>query len=71
MNIAKNMETIFIAALALASVTSLANASAPAHQGAAPIAQQAPAATMMVVTTTGKRLSAVPRHPLSFGELHA
>jgi hypothetical protein len=65
MNIAKNMEVIFIAALALASVTSLANASVPAHRSAAPVAQQAtPAAPMTVVTITGKRLSAAQKAQL-------
>ncbi|MET0857149.1 MAG: hypothetical protein ABWY27_10405 [Telluria sp.] len=58
MNIAKNMEIIFIAALALASATSLANAAAPAHRSAAAAAlQAAPMAQMTVVTITGKRLS--------------
>ena len=38
MNIAKNMEIIFIAALALASATSLAIAAVPAHRSVSPAA---------------------------------
>jgi hypothetical protein len=65
MNIAKNMEIIFIGALALASVTSLANAAAPAHRNAAPAARQAAsAAPMTVVIITGKRLSAAQKAQL-------
>jgi hypothetical protein len=65
MNIAKNMEIIFIAALALASATSLANAAAPAQRSAAPAAlQAAPAAPMTVVTITGKRLTAAQKAQL-------
>jgi hypothetical protein len=65
MNIAKNMEIIFIAALALASVTSLASAAAPARRTVAPVALQAdPAVPMTVVTITGKRLSAAQKAQL-------
>lgn len=65
MNIAKNMEVIFIAALALASVTSLANAAVPARHGVSPVAQQVQsAAPMTVVTITGKRLSAAQKAQL-------
>lgn len=65
MNIAKNMELIFIAALALASATSLANAAAPAHRSVAHAALQADAAApMTVVTITGKRLSAAQKAQL-------
>lgn len=65
MNIAKNMEVIFIAALALASATSLAHAAVPAHRSNAPLAQQAvSAAPMIVVTITGKRLSAAQKAQL-------
>ncbi|MES2758078.1 MAG: hypothetical protein V4693_11950 [Pseudomonadota bacterium] len=66
MNIAKNMEVIFITALALVSVTSLASAAAPAHRVPAPIVQQADAAApMTVVTITGKRLSAAQKAQLA------
>lgn len=65
MNIAKNMEIIFIAALALASATSLASAAVPAHRSSAPAASHAaPAAPMTVVTITGKRLSAAQKAQL-------
>lgn len=65
MNIAKNMEVIFIAALALVSVTSLANAAVPAHRTVAPVAVQAQSiAPMTVVTITGKRLSAAQKAQL-------
>lgn len=66
MNIAKNMEIIFITALALVSVTSLASAAAPAQRAPAPIVQQADAAApMTVVTITGKRLSAAQKAQLA------
>ncbi len=62
MNIAKNMEIIFVAAVALIGATSLATA------GAAPqtvlISAAAPAASpakMQVVVITGKRLSAAEK----------
>ena len=65
MNIAKNMEVIFIAALALASVTSLANAAVPVRHAVSPVAVQVQsAAPMTVVTITGKRLSAAQKAQL-------
>ena len=65
MNIAKNMEVIFIAALALASATGLAHAAVPAHHAANPVVQQTVAvAPMAVVTITGKRLSAAQKAAL-------
>jgi hypothetical protein len=65
MNIAKNMEVIFIAALALASATTLANAEVPAHRSAPPAALQAAAAApMTVVTITAKRLTAAQKAQL-------
>jgi hypothetical protein len=65
MNIAKNMEVIFIAALALASATGLAHAAGPAHRSVNVVAQQAvSAAPMAVVTITGKRLSAAQKAAL-------
>ncbi len=57
MNIAKNMEVIFVAAIALVGATSFATA---ASTGAAPAAIAAPA-KMQVVTIVGKRLSAVEK----------
>jgi hypothetical protein len=66
MNIAKNMEIIFIAALALASATSLASAAAPSHHRASPVAalHTEAAVPMTVVTITGKRLSAAQKAQL-------
>ncbi len=66
MNVAKHMELIFIAALALVSASTLANAAVPAHRGAH-VATAAPAAgtpAMTVVTITGKRLSAAQKAAL-------
>ncbi|MFL6708436.1 MAG: hypothetical protein ACJ8HI_09535 [Massilia sp.] len=68
MNIAKNMEIIFIAALALVSASTLANAAVPSHR-AAPAAAvtltvSPPATTMAVVTITAKRLSAAQKAAL-------
>jgi hypothetical protein len=56
MNIAKNMEAIFFAAIALASVTGFATASAPDAAGA-----RASEAPMQVVTVTAKRLTAAEK----------
>jgi hypothetical protein len=66
MNIAKNMEAIFLAAVGLASVTTLATA-APATQRIDPPALVQPAAdsTMQVVTITGKRLTAAEKAQLA------
>lgn len=66
MNIAKNMEAIFLAALGLASVTTFATA-APATQQIDPpaLVQAASDTTMQVVTITGKRLSAAEKAQLA------
>lgn len=65
MNIAKNMEAIFLTAIAIASVTSFATASTPAQRVDAPAFTQAAADTSMtVVTITGKRLSAAEKAAL-------
>jgi hypothetical protein len=60
MNIAKNMEVIFVAAIALASVTGFATAAVPAyhaaHASATPFDGK-----MQVVTIVGKRMSAVEK----------
>lgn len=57
MNIAKNMEAIFILAVALAGVTSLATAAVPAPQAAkaSVVAAQQVQGQMQVVTIVGKR----------------
>jgi len=60
MNIAKNMEAIFFAAIALVSVTSFATAEAPVR--AVPQANAAVAeAPMQVVTISAKRLTAAEK----------
>ena len=65
MNIAKNMESIFVAALVVISATSFATASAPAPRLAAASAVQAGAdASMTVVTVSAKRLSAAEKASL-------
>ena len=62
MNIAKNMEAIFLAAIVLVSATGLATASAPAAPGASAAAAAAPLeAPMQVVTVSAKRLSAAEK----------
>ena len=66
MNIAKNMEAIFLAAVALASVTSFATASTPVQRIDPPALTQAAADTSMtVVTITGKRLTAAEKAALA------
>lgn len=57
MNIAKHMEVIFCAAIALAAATSIATAAAPARQSAAAPFE----GKMQVVTIVGKRLSAAEK----------
>lgn len=71
MNIAKNMEIIFVGALALASASTLAHAAAPVrHAVIAPAATTVvhttaqSAAPMAVVTITAKRLSAAQKAAL-------
>lgn len=67
MNIAKNMELIFIAALALVSATTLANAAVPAHRAAPAVVSATivqASAPMAVVTITAKRLSAAQKAAL-------
>ncbi|QYG05852.1 hypothetical protein [Janthinobacterium sp. PAMC25594] len=60
MNIAKNMEAIFVAIIAIAAAaTSLATAAVPKFRAApAPIAASADQATMHTVYVSAKRLSA-------------
>ena len=65
MNIAKNMEAIFLAAVAVIGVTGLATAATPLkHSAPAPIAAKAEAKAMPVVTVTAKRLSAAEKAAL-------
>jgi hypothetical protein len=56
MNIAKNMEAIFLVAVVLVSSMGLASAGAPSVQ-AVPAAQAPSDSTMTVVTVSAKRLS--------------
>jgi hypothetical protein len=65
MNIAKNMEVIFIAALALVSMTGLASAAAqPSKLGPPEVVKVGEVPTMMVITITAKRLSAAEKAQL-------
>jgi hypothetical protein len=63
MNIAKNMEAIFFAAIALISVTSFATASVdvPAQRASAVAAE----GKMQVVTVSAKRLTAAEKAALA------
>mgnify|MGYP003558321830 FL=1 len=66
MNIAKNMEAIFLTAIALASVTTFATASTPVQRIDPPALTQVAADTnMTVVTITGKRLTAAEKAALA------
>lgn len=60
MNIAKNMEAVFIAAIALVAATSFATAAVPAHHKAGAAATPF-VGKMQVVTIVGKRLTAVEK----------
>ena len=64
MNIAKNMELIFVAALALASMTGLAHAAARSHMSGPPEVVKVGAPVMTVITVTAKRLSAAEKAQL-------
>ncbi len=65
MNIAKNMEFIFVAAIALATVTGVATASVQAPKAIKPVAVElAQPAAMTVVTVTAKRLTAAEKAAL-------
>lgn len=64
MNIAKNMEAIFIAAVALTCVTAFASNAAPAVRGTrAEVALST--GKMATVVITGKRLSAAEKAKLA------
>ncbi len=65
MNIAKNMEIIFVAAVALASVTGFANASTQAKRMGPPeVVKVGEAPTMTVITVSAKRLTAAEKAAL-------
>ncbi|WP_426101752.1 hypothetical protein [Massilia sp. TSP1-1-2] len=65
MNIAKNMELIFVAAVAVVSMTGLATASSSAHKPApVEVVKVGTVPEMMVITVTAKRLSAAEKAQL-------
>ena len=66
MNIAKNMEALFLAALGLVFITSVATAAAPAHHAVSHATVQVSAQSdMHVVTITAKRLTAAEKAALA------
>ena len=71
MNIAKNMEAIFVAAIVVASATTFATAAVPATRSATPatapttaVVAKADTSAMQVVTVTAKRLTAAEKAAL-------
>ncbi|WP_374584336.1 hypothetical protein [Pseudoduganella sp.] len=65
MNIAKNMEFIFLAAVALVGATGFATAAAPLKASApAAVVAKADVAAMPVVTVKAKRLTAAEKAAL-------
>lgn len=68
MNIAKNMEALFVIAIALAGVTSFATAAVPklhaAPNARLSVAAAADASAMQTVVIVGKRLSAAEKAAL-------
>ncbi|USX21161.1 hypothetical protein NHH82_03030 [Oxalobacteraceae bacterium OTU3REALA1] len=71
MNIAKNMEAIFIAAIVVAGATTFATAAVPATRATAPatapttaVVAKADTSAMQVVTVTAKRLTAAEKAAL-------
>jgi hypothetical protein len=66
MNIAKNMEVIFLSAVALIGAAGFAHATVPSAKHAAPaaVAAKASTAAMPVVTVSAKRLTAAEKAAL-------
>ena len=65
MNITKNMEIIFVTAVALVSMTGLATASVDTRRPApVEVVKVGDVPSMMVITVTGKRLSAAEKAQL-------
>ncbi|SEO60965.1 hypothetical protein SAMN05428959_1123 [Duganella sp. CF517] len=71
MNIAKNMEAIFVATIMVACATSFATAAVPATRAVAPatapaaaVVAKAGTGAMQVVTVTAKRLTAAEKAAL-------
>jgi len=66
MNIAKNMELIFVAALVVISSTTFATAGATARKASAPeVVKVGAAPTMTVITVSAKRLTAAEKAQLA------
>lgn len=66
MNIAKNMEVIFVAAVALVSMTGLANAAGEARRIDPPqVVKVGAAPEMTVITVSAKRLTAAEKAQLA------
>lgn len=67
MNIAKNMEAIFLAALVVAVSVSntFAAPAAPLQLAARPVVQAAPIAPTITIVTVGKRLTAAQKAALA------
>jgi hypothetical protein len=67
MNIAKHMEAVFVAAIAIVAATSFATAAVPAPQKASAVAALVSpvASQMQVVTIVGKRLSTAEKLQLA------
>ena len=65
MNIAKNMEAIFLAAVAVIGLSGLATAATPLkHSAPAAVVAKAQAQAMPVVTVSAKRLTAAEKAAL-------
>jgi hypothetical protein len=64
MNIAKNMEAIFIAAVVIAGATTFATAAVPATRISVPAVAKADTSKMQVVTISAKRLTAAEKAAL-------
>jgi hypothetical protein len=66
MNIAKNMEVIFVAALAIISTTTFATAGAEPRKNVAPeVVKVGAAPTMTTITVSAKRLTAAEKAQLA------
>jgi hypothetical protein len=66
MNIAKNMEVIFVAALAIISTTTFATAGAEQRTNVAPeVVKVGAAPTMTTITVSAKRLTAAEKAQLA------
>lgn len=64
MNIAKNMEAIFVAAIVVASATSFATAAVPVRHSVPAVVVKTEATALPTVTVTAKRLTAAEKAAL-------